>query len=103
MRTNVAIYIAIAIANVALNGLGLLHLLDVMDIPAGFVTAALLFNLCVLPVVLYGAYRSGGIVEEISIQRATTAHLAAAATEARQTLKQKESRENDIEGKRKSN
>jgi hypothetical protein len=64
MRVTRLVYLLIATANVALNVLALLDHFGNYRISSGIVPAALFFNLLIVPVGIYAAYRLGEIAEE---------------------------------------
>lgn len=64
MRVTRLVYLLIAAANVALNVLALLEHFGHYRLASGIVPAALIFNLLIVPVGIYAAYRLGEIAEE---------------------------------------
>lgn len=64
MRITRLVYWGTIAVNTALNGLALAHLLGATAIFPGVVTAALMFNIVLLPVAVVAAYRTGEIAEE---------------------------------------
>ena len=72
------VYLVVSIFNLAMNGLALLHTTNIYSTSGDIVPVALLFNIIFWPVALFGAYRMGGMTQEIYRSKLTSAVLATA-------------------------
>lgn len=89
MRVTRLVYLLIAAANLALNVLALLDHFGHFRLASGIVPAALFFNLLVLPVGIYAAYRLGEIAEEyFRLDETVRAEVARRANESTASAEQ---------------
>ena len=64
MRVTRIVYWSIIVINLAVNVVSLLAVQNVLSGFSSIVPGVLLFNIIVLPIAIFGAYRIGGMAEE---------------------------------------
>ena len=74
-------YLALFFVNLAINGLALAHVTGRWLTDDHIVPAALVLNMVLWPVVIFAAYRAGGMTEEIYRSKEDAVHGAAVAAQ----------------------